>query len=138
MFNGFVTIVLNSDAVNFFSFFGTRSMFELKFESQIHDNRIISSIFSALKKGFLIFINVFVHFLFRRAVKATFVLIPLFGVHLFVTIYRIPISKTGGMEYERFTICIDNLQVCFYIFVWLKLRMLFESIKCTFSLTAKL
>ncbi|XP_071158662.1 calcitonin receptor-like [Mytilus edulis] len=55
---------------------------------------------------------------FRRAVKATFVLIPLFGVHLFVTIYRIPISKTGGMEYERFTICIDNLQGFFVALIF--------------------
>lgn len=34
----------------------------------------------------------------RKAVKATFILIPLFGIQLFVTIYRVPISKEGGLE----------------------------------------
>ena len=50
-------------------------------------------------------------FLYRKAVKAMFVLIPLFGVQLFVTIYRIPTSSPGGLEYERFSIVINNLQV---------------------------
>ena len=50
-------------------------------------------------------------FRFRKAVKAMFVLIPLFGVQLFVTIYRIPTSSPGGLEYERFSIVINNLQV---------------------------
>ncbi|XP_061180321.1 calcitonin gene-related peptide type 1 receptor-like [Saccostrea echinata] len=50
---------------------------------------------------------------FRRAVKATFVLIPLFGIQLFVTLYRVPISKEGGIEYERFTIVVDHSQGVF-------------------------
>ncbi|XP_069107863.1 calcitonin gene-related peptide type 1 receptor-like isoform X2 [Argopecten irradians] len=47
---------------------------------------------------------------FRKAVKATFVLIPLFGVQLFVTIYRIPINKPAGLQYERFSLFVNNLQ----------------------------
>ncbi|KAJ8314372.1 hypothetical protein KUTeg_008933 [Tegillarca granosa] len=46
----------------------------------------------------------------KRAVKATFVLIPLFGVQLFVTIYRPYTTEIGGIEYERFSIPINNLQ----------------------------
>ncbi|XP_071158627.1 calcitonin gene-related peptide type 1 receptor-like isoform X1 [Mytilus edulis] len=55
---------------------------------------------------------------FRRAVKATFVLIPLFGVQLFVTIYRIPTSSPGGLEYERFSIVTNNLQGFFVALIF--------------------
>ncbi|XP_052095932.1 calcitonin gene-related peptide type 1 receptor-like [Mytilus californianus] len=47
---------------------------------------------------------------FRKALKAMFVLIPLFGIQLVVTIYRVPITETGGLQYERFSIIINNLQ----------------------------
>ncbi|KAL3832653.1 hypothetical protein ACJMK2_024276 [Sinanodonta woodiana] len=51
---------------------------------------------------------------FRRALKATFVLIPLFGVQLFVTIYRVPPSFPGALHYERFSefvICSQGFSV---------------------------
>ncbi|XP_061179913.1 calcitonin gene-related peptide type 1 receptor-like [Saccostrea echinata] len=55
---------------------------------------------------------------FRRAVKATFILIPLFGIHLFVTIYRIPISNEGGLEYERVSVIISHTQGFFVAMVF--------------------
>ncbi|WAQ94799.1 CALRL-like protein, partial [Mya arenaria] len=48
---------------------------------------------------------------FRKALKATFVLIPLFGVQLTVTVYRIPYHLPGAVYYERFSDIITNLQV---------------------------
>lgn len=50
---------------------------------------------------------------FRRAVKATFILIPLFGIHLFFTLYRIPISQEGGLEYEKVSVIISHTQGLF-------------------------
>ncbi|PVD30882.1 hypothetical protein C0Q70_10157 [Pomacea canaliculata] len=47
---------------------------------------------------------------FRRALKATFVLIPLFGAQLFVTVYRLPAGQPGGAEYEQFTAFVTNSQ----------------------------
>ncbi|XP_060086147.1 calcitonin gene-related peptide type 1 receptor-like [Ylistrum balloti] len=55
---------------------------------------------------------------FRKAVKATFVLIPLFGVQLFVTIYRIPVNKQAGLEYERFSLFCNNLQGFFVALIF--------------------
>ncbi|XP_022307268.2 calcitonin gene-related peptide type 1 receptor-like isoform X2 [Crassostrea virginica] len=55
---------------------------------------------------------------FRRAVKATFILIPLFGIHLFVTLYHIPISKEGGLEYERVSVIISHTQGFFVAMVF--------------------
>ncbi|XP_056007722.1 calcitonin gene-related peptide type 1 receptor-like isoform X2 [Ostrea edulis] len=55
---------------------------------------------------------------FRRAVKAMFILIPLFGIHLFFTIYRIPISKEGGLEYERVSVIISHTQGFFVAMVF--------------------
>lgn len=50
---------------------------------------------------------------FRRALKATFVLIPLFGVQLIVTIYRVPPEAPGALHYERFSEFIINSQGMF-------------------------
>ena len=38
-------------------------------------------------------------------------LIPLFGIQLFVTIYRLPAGQPGGAEYEQFTVFVTNSQV---------------------------
>ncbi|KAH9505121.1 hypothetical protein Btru_059601 [Bulinus truncatus] len=51
----------------------------------------------------------------RRALKATFVLIPLFGVQLFVAMYRLPPGRSGGPEYEKFSVCIRNSQVITHV-----------------------
>jgi len=51
-------------------------------------------------------------FIFRRALKATFVLIPLFGVQLAVTIYRPPPESHITVTYERISDVISNSQVC--------------------------
>ena len=48
---------------------------------------------------------------FRRALKATFVLIPLFGVHLVVTIYRAKPENPIYLHYERISEIISNTQV---------------------------
>lgn len=55
---------------------------------------------------------------FRRALKATFVLIPLFGVQLFVTIYRFPTGQPGGAEYEQFTVLFTNSQGFFVALIF--------------------
>ncbi|CAL1527689.1 unnamed protein product [Lymnaea stagnalis] len=55
---------------------------------------------------------------FRRALKATFVLIPLFGVQLFVTIYRLPAGRSGGPEYEKFSVCVLNSQGFFVALIF--------------------
>ncbi|KAL4222520.1 hypothetical protein ACF0H5_018559 [Mactra antiquata] len=47
---------------------------------------------------------------FRRALKATFVLIPLFGVQLAVTIYRPPPDSAVTVHYERFSDIVSNSQ----------------------------
>lgn len=47
----------------------------------------------------------------RRALKATFVLIPLFGVQLAVTIYRPPPESPISLYYERVSDVITNSQV---------------------------
>lgn len=49
--------------------------------------------------------------IFRRALKATFVLIPLFGVHLVVTIYRMPPENPLYLHFERLSEVISNTQV---------------------------
>lgn len=46
---------------------------------------------------------------FRKALRATFVLIPLFGVQLVVTVYR-PVSPSS-IYYERFSEFVTNSQV---------------------------
>ncbi|XP_060563733.1 calcitonin gene-related peptide type 1 receptor-like isoform X2 [Ruditapes philippinarum] len=48
---------------------------------------------------------------FRRALKATFVLIPLFGVQLAITIYRKEPLNQVAVHYERFTEIVINSQV---------------------------
>ncbi|XP_005089839.2 calcitonin gene-related peptide type 1 receptor [Aplysia californica] len=55
---------------------------------------------------------------FRRALKATFVLIPLFGVQLFVTIYRLPAGRAGAAEYEKFTVFVLNSQGFFVALIF--------------------
>ncbi|XP_070184119.1 calcitonin gene-related peptide type 1 receptor-like [Littorina saxatilis] len=55
---------------------------------------------------------------FRRALKATFVLIPLFGVQLFVTIYRLPAGQAGAPEYEQFTVFVNNSQGFFVALIF--------------------
>ncbi|KAK0070565.1 calcitonin gene-related peptide type 1 receptor, partial [Biomphalaria pfeifferi] len=55
---------------------------------------------------------------FRRALKATFVLIPLFGVQLFVSIYRLPAGSSGGPEYEKFSVCVLNSQGFFVALIF--------------------
>lgn len=47
---------------------------------------------------------------FRKALKATFVLIPLFGVYLVVTIYRLPPGYPGSLYYEHFSEFVSNTQ----------------------------
>ncbi|XP_053374642.1 calcitonin gene-related peptide type 1 receptor-like [Mercenaria mercenaria] len=47
---------------------------------------------------------------FRRALKATFVLIPLFGVQLAVTIYRQALVSQEAVHYERFSEIVINSQ----------------------------
>lgn len=73
-----------------------------------------------VKTGFSVPLSYILHLYFnvccRRAVKATFVLLPLFGVQLFVTIYRVPTEAPGGLEYERFSIVVNNLQVSRHFF----------------------
>jgi hypothetical protein len=48
---------------------------------------------------------------FSRALKATFVLIPLFGVQLAITIYRKEPLNQVAVHYERFTEIVINSQV---------------------------
>ncbi|CAG5117309.1 unnamed protein product, partial [Candidula unifasciata] len=55
---------------------------------------------------------------FRRALKATFVLIPLFGVQLFVTIYRHPAGRPGAAEYEKFSVFVLNSQGFFVALIF--------------------
>ncbi|XP_059144964.1 calcitonin gene-related peptide type 1 receptor-like isoform X2 [Physella acuta] len=55
---------------------------------------------------------------FRRALKATFVLIPLFGVQLFVTLYRPPAGQSGGLEYEQFSAFMLNSQGFFVALIF--------------------
>ncbi|XP_046573928.1 calcitonin gene-related peptide type 1 receptor-like [Haliotis rubra] len=55
---------------------------------------------------------------FRRALKATFVLIPLFGGQLFVTLYRVPPGNPGAVEYEKFTVFIINSQGFFVALIF--------------------
>jgi len=47
----------------------------------------------------------------RKAARATFVLIPLFGIQLALTIYRLPSHSPAAIHYERFTEVISNSQV---------------------------
>ena len=47
----------------------------------------------------------------RRAIKATFVLIPLFGLQLFVVIYRPSLTSTAGQVYEIVAAAVVNTQV---------------------------
>ncbi|XP_052811143.1 calcitonin gene-related peptide type 1 receptor-like [Mya arenaria] len=55
---------------------------------------------------------------FRKALKATFVLIPLFGIQLTVTVYRIPYHIPGAVYYERFSDIITNLQGLFVAIIF--------------------
>lgn len=55
---------------------------------------------------------------FRKAIKATFVLIPLFGVQLIVTIYRLPPDATGALHYERFSEVVINSQGLFVALIF--------------------
>ncbi|XP_053373348.1 calcitonin gene-related peptide type 1 receptor-like [Mercenaria mercenaria] len=50
---------------------------------------------------------------FRKALKATFILIPLFGVQIFVLIYRLPADSAGFYNYERFSEFVTNSQGMF-------------------------
>lgn len=55
---------------------------------------------------------------FRRALKATFVLIPLFGVQLFVTVYRLPAGTHFSNVYEKFTVFVLNSQGFFVALIF--------------------
>lgn len=55
---------------------------------------------------------------FRRALKATFVLIPLFGVHLVVTIYRAKPENPIYLHYERISEIISNTQGFFVALIF--------------------
>lgn len=57
----------------------------------------------------------FLYLFFRRALKATFVLIPLFGIQLFVTIYRLPAGTKGAPTYEKFNVIVLNSQVSLFL-----------------------
>ena len=47
----------------------------------------------------------------RRGLKAALMLVPLFGLQLFLTIYRLPAGSVGAKEYEYLTIVVTNSQV---------------------------
>ena len=49
--------------------------------------------------------------IFRRGLRAVSMLIPLFGLQLFFTIYRLPVGSTGERAYEYITFVITSLQV---------------------------
>ncbi|KAL5007063.1 hypothetical protein ScPMuIL_015869 [Solemya velum] len=55
---------------------------------------------------------------FRRALRATFVLIPLFGVQLFLTIYRPPANTPSGLEYDRMSAFVMNSQGFFVALIF--------------------
>jgi len=47
----------------------------------------------------------------RRGLKAGFMLVPLFGLQLLLTIYRPDIDAHGARQYEYITIAVTNSQV---------------------------
>ncbi|ESO87997.1 hypothetical protein LOTGIDRAFT_234777 [Lottia gigantea] len=47
---------------------------------------------------------------YRRALKATFILVPLFGLQLFFIIYRPPSTWSGSFMYEVISKIVNNLQ----------------------------
>ena len=47
----------------------------------------------------------------RRGFKAVFMLVPLFGLQLFLAIYRPPDGSPGDKEYEYVTFIVTNSQV---------------------------
>ncbi|XP_052811225.1 calcitonin gene-related peptide type 1 receptor-like [Mya arenaria] len=55
---------------------------------------------------------------FRKALKATFVLIPLFGVQLTFTVYRTPHHMPGAVYYERFSDILTNSQGLFVAIIF--------------------
>ncbi|GFN84078.1 calcitonin-like receptor [Plakobranchus ocellatus] len=55
---------------------------------------------------------------FRRALKATFVLIPLFGVQLFVSIYPVRSATSFGVAYEKFAVFSINSQGFFVALIF--------------------
>ncbi|XP_052251958.1 calcitonin gene-related peptide type 1 receptor-like isoform X2 [Dreissena polymorpha] len=55
---------------------------------------------------------------FRRALKATFVLIPLFGIQLAFTVYRIPPEVSWSVHYERVTEVMTHSQGLFVALVF--------------------
>lgn len=48
---------------------------------------------------------------FRRALKAVFMLVPLFGLQLFLTIYRPELTPQGNQIYENINFIINGSQV---------------------------
>ena len=50
---------------------------------------------------------------FRRGLKAVFMLIPLFGLQLFLTIYRPPMGAPGERGYELFQLIVGSSQGVF-------------------------
>ncbi|KAL5007026.1 hypothetical protein ScPMuIL_015832, partial [Solemya velum] len=60
---------------------------------------------------------------FRRALKATLFLVPLFGIHSFVVIYRPPLDVPGTRTYEVLAKIIQDSQVHTQIkHAWRRLR----------------
>ncbi|KAI0237384.1 Calcitonin gene-related peptide type 1 receptor [Lamellibrachia satsuma] len=55
---------------------------------------------------------------FRRGLKAAFMLIPLFGLQLFLTIYRPPSGSTGQKEYEYVTFLVTCSQGIFVALIF--------------------
>jgi len=47
----------------------------------------------------------------RRGLKAGFMLVPLFGLQLLLTIYRPDVAVQGARQYEYITIAVTNTQV---------------------------
>jgi len=48
---------------------------------------------------------------YRRALKAGFMLVPLFGLQLLLTVYRPDVAIQRARQYEYITIAITNSQV---------------------------
>ena len=58
-----------------------------------------------------IYIYIYKSSFFRRALKAAFILVPLFGIHLILIIYRPQQPSSAAFIYELFTYIASNGQV---------------------------
>lgn len=55
---------------------------------------------------------------YRRALKATFILVPLFGIQLFLVIYRPPYQSSFGYHYDMISAFVVNLQGLFVALIF--------------------